>query len=270
MPLSDPTAYRYPNEQIILTVTLLLVLAVIAVTATATLCGSLFFVALMIALSYAGIRSHHKDLIQGAQLVKPETAPNLAAIVRQCQARLQAGPVQTYVVPRNALNAYTFGLEEPKVVALYAPLLQVMDTDELRFVVGHELGHVRLGHTWLNSLVGGLAGIPSPFAAAVILRFAFRWWNRACEFSADRAGLLACGNPDKAVSALVRLATGAASRDPQVMARALQRVDAEDDDVGNVLMESLATHPMIIKRIEALRRFAESGLYKRLRGQIEQ
>ena len=45
----------------------------------------------------------------------------------------------------------------------------------------------------LNWLVGGMAGIPSPFMASALLAMAFLWWNRACEFSADRAGLLACG-----------------------------------------------------------------------------
>jgi hypothetical protein len=38
---------------------------------------------------------------------------------------------------------------------------------------------------------------------------AFLWWNRACEYSADRAGLLACGRLHKAISALVKLAEGA-------------------------------------------------------------
>jgi Zn-dependent protease with chaperone function len=269
MPLSRPTAYRYPNERLILATTIVLVLAVIVLTATATVCTSALFVALMLGLAYYGTKSHHENLVRSAHPVTPEATPELDRLVRECAATLRAGPVHTYVVPQKVLNAYTFGLSAPQVVVLYAPLLRLMDEAELRFVVGHELGHVRLGHTWLNSLVGGLAGIPSPFAAAALLHVAFRWWNRACEYSADRAGLLACADPHKAVSALVRLATGLGSRSPAELERALQVLDAEDEDPGNVLLESLATHPMMIRRIEALRRYAASREYAQLRAQIE-
>jgi len=50
------------------------------------------------------------------------------------------------------MNAYTFGLSDPRVVCSIQPF-QVMDAEELSFIIGHELGHVALGHTWLNSLI---------------------------------------------------------------------------------------------------------------------
>ncbi|MBI4771415.1 MAG: M48 family metallopeptidase [Chloroflexi bacterium] len=258
------TAYRYPGEQLILALTLLLVFLVIALTATATLCTSALFVLAMVGFAYASNSVRHDELVKRAQRVTPQTAPGLAALVQECAARLQAEPVQVFVAPGNALNAYTFGLAAPKVVVLYSPLLPVMDEAEMRFIIGHELGHVRLGHTWLNSLVGGMAGIPSPYAALAILRLAFLWWNRACEYSADRAGLLACGKPQKAMTALVKLTTRTSGRTSADMARALQRVEAEDDDIASYLTEALATHPMTIRRIEALRRYAASAEYRRL------
>jgi Zn-dependent protease with chaperone function len=250
-------------------ITMLLVLVVIAVTATATLCGSFLVTLVVVGYSYLANRVRHEELVKRAQPVTPQAAPGLAAIVRECAARLQVEPVQVFVAPSHVLNAYTFGLTAPKVVVLYSPLLKVMDADELRFVIGHEMGHVRLGHTWLNSLVGGMAGVPSPFLAAVVLGLAFRWWNRACEYSADRAGLLACGNPQKAISALVRLTTGTAARTSGDLQQALQRVEAEDDDLTNVLGEALATHPMTVRRIEELRRFAASEAYRRLQASVD-
>jgi len=173
-------------------------------------------------------------------------------------------------VPGQALNAYTFGLSDPKVVVLYSPMLQVMDADELRFVVGHELGHVRLGHTWLNTLMGGMAGIPSPFSAALLLAFVFRWWNRICELSADRAGLLACGNVHKAVSALVKLVADPYSQDPETYRRALETIDAEDDHTMSGLTEALSTHPMLIRRIQELRGYAATQEYQRLQALVNQ
>ncbi len=241
-----------------------LVLLVIAVTAAATLCGSFLVTLVVVGYSYLANRVRHEELMKQAQPITPETVPGLAALVRECAARLQVEPVQVFVAPSRVLNAYTFGLTAPKVVVLYSPLLEMMDADELRFIVGHEMGHVRLGHTWLNSLVGGMAGVPSPFLAAVVLGLAFRWWNRACEYSADRAGLLACRQPQKAISALVRLTTGTTARTSGDLRQALQRVEAEDDDLANVFGEALATHPMTVRRIEELRRFAASEAYRRM------
>ncbi len=248
----------------ILFVTVSLVLVVIAVTATATLCGSFIVTFVVVGYSYLASRVRHEELLKQARPITAETVPGLAALVRECAARLQVEPVQVFVAPSRVLNAYTFGLTAPKVVVLYSPLLEMMDADELRFILGHELGHVRLGHTWLNSLIGGMAGVPSPFLAAVVLALAFRWWNRACEYSADRAGLLACRHPQKAISALVRLTTGTAARTSGDLRQALQRVEAEDDDLANVFGEALATHPMTVRRIEALRRFAASDEYRHL------
>jgi Zn-dependent protease with chaperone function len=154
------------------------------------------------------------------------------------------------------LNAYTFGLSDPKVVVLYSGLLQVMDEDELRFIIGHEMGHVALGHTWLNSLVGGMAGIPSSSIASVILRMAFLWWNRACELSADRAGLLACGRIDKATSALIKLVAGPTGLTPAGLEAAYRQIDAEDDTPWGAVGETFQSHPMLIRRIQELRQYA--------------
>jgi Zn-dependent protease with chaperone function len=234
----------------------------------ATFCGSALFVLAMLAISYALNRVHHDELIQKATPVTAQSVPALARLVDDCAARLQSGTVRTYVAPGATLNAYTFGLVQPQVVVVYAGVLQIMDADELRFILGHELGHVRLGHTWLNSLVGGMAGIPSPYLAAVVLYFSFRWWNRACEYSADRAGLLACGKPDKAASALVKLVGGvAALRSAGERRQLLQRIEAEDDRLENNLGELLSSHPMIVRRLQALREYAVTPEYRRLQAQ---
>jgi Zn-dependent protease with chaperone function len=60
---------------------------------------------------------------------------------------LKIGRFHAFITPGNGLNAHTFGLTEPQAVVVYDDLLRPMDADELRFILGHELGHVRLGHT---------------------------------------------------------------------------------------------------------------------------
>ncbi|HEY3344696.1 MAG TPA: M48 family metallopeptidase [Anaerolineaceae bacterium] len=258
------SAYRYPNEQIILWLTVLLVLAVIAISATVTLCASAVFVLVIAAISYFSIRSHHQALLSQALPVTDQTTPELAELAQQCAIRLQPKRVEVFVTESPVLNAYTFGVSSPSTVVIHSGLLAVMDADEMAFVIGHEMGHARLGHTLLNTLLGGMAGIPSPMAAAAILVLAFRWWNRACEFSADRAGMLACGRPEKAISALLKLAVGPGRHTPAQLENALRQLEGQEEDAMGLLGEALSTHPLIARRIRQIREYAASAQYKAL------
>jgi len=263
------TAYRNPYEALVLLLTLFLVAGVIFFTVTATACLSGVFILGFVLFSFYISRSHHQSLVKTARRVTQDNAPGLSKIIQDAGARLQPGELQVFVAPGRALNAYTFGLSSPKIVVLYSGLLGVMDEDELAFIVGHELGHVALGHTWLNSLVGGMAGIPASWSAGLVMTAAFLWWNRSCEISADRAGLLACGNPEKAVSALVKLGAGPGASTSRDLQEAYREIDAQDDTFMGNLGESLATYPMLIKRIEALRKYVRSAEYSRLQDLVD-
>jgi Zn-dependent protease with chaperone function len=261
------TSYRFPKENLILVGTFLLVGIVGILTAGATVCVAPLFVLVLLFYAYQVNQGHHQQLIRQGIAVSQTRTPELAAIVEVCQRRLLPGDLAVYIAPGRGLNAYTFGFFGPQVIVLFDSLLKVMDADELRFIIGHEMGHVALGHTWLNSLLGGMAGVPASLGAAVVLTFSFRSWNRACEFSADRAGLLACGNPHKAITALVKLVARDVDN-PVELKRVLDILDKEDDSIINVLSNTLSTHPMLIKRIEEIRRYITGNEYKRLTAQI--
>lgn len=259
--------YRVDNEQVVLAVTILLVLGVIVLASTVTFCVSGVFIILMFVLSAVMIRSHHQSLMRDAHHVRDLRSPNLVQLVDECSLKLQPDEVDVYLVNKNQMNAYTFGISSPKVLVLYTPLLKVLSPGELKFIIGHEMGHVALGHTWLNTIVGGLAGIPAPFGAAILLYAAFRWWNRMCEFSADRAGLLACGNLNLAVSALVKL-VAPEIRTQREFEKALAMIDAQDDEVSNRLAEAFQSHPMLIRRINELQAYAQTAEYQKLQAGV--
>lgn len=248
--------------------TVAIVLLVIALTAAATVCLSAVFILAMLALAYVSNRKFHQSLMANARQVTIKDTPGLAALSNTCVARLQVPHVAVYIAKSNQLNAYTFGLSTPRVIVLNSSLLQIMDPDELSFIIAHEMGHVKLGHTWLNTLLGGMAGIPSPYAAFALLHLAFRWWNRTCEYSADRGGLLGCNNPNKAISALVKLAEGKRLGTQSELSDALHRLNSEDDDIINNLGELLSTHPLTINRIEKLQTFARTRKYKKLQERV--
>jgi Zn-dependent protease with chaperone function len=264
------TEYRYPDETLILAGTILVVLLVIALTAAATVCTSAIFVPLVVILGYFSSRSRHKDLLAEAQQVTAQSVPEMMKLLNENAARLQVEPVNVFIAHSNQLNAYTFGMDSPKAIVLYSALFKIMDRDEIQFILGHEMGHVKLGHTWLNTLVGGMAGIPSSVGAAAIMELAFRWWNRACEYSADRAGVLACGKPAKAISALVKLESGPAALTQSGMQAAMQHLETDDGDIMHNLEEVLGTHPMVAKRVEQIRHFTGTAQYQSLQARMDQ
>ncbi len=264
-------AYRYPTEQPILCITLLAVGLVILLTAALTFRISLIVVAIAVTTAYITNRFRHIHLLGNALLVNKESAPALTSLARECIGKLQSGPIQLFIARDAGLNAYTFGLLDPKVVVIYSSVFHEMDAEEIRFILGHELGHICLGHTWLNSIVGGIAGVPANMALSSLLKGVFLWWNRACEYSADRAGLLACGNPQKAISALAKLSVGPGKiRNTVDLHSALLRIENGEDQPYGALAEVVATHPNILRRIRAVQRYAASHGYQVLQEQMKQ
>ena len=259
--------YRFDNETLVLALTVFLVLGVIVLTSAATFCLSGLFILGMFLISALLIRSHHQALTRGALRVDAIRTPGVEQIVKECAQKLQPGAIEVYLVKQKQLNAYTFGISDPKALVIYTPVLDVMNPGELKFIIGHEMGHVALGHTWLNTIVGGMAGIPAPFGAAVLLYAAFRWWNRMCEYSADRAGLLACGDLNLAVAALVKLVAPEV-RSQHEFERALALIDAEDDQVSNRMAAVFQSHPMLIRRINTLRDYARTEEYWHMQAEV--
>ncbi len=257
------SVYRYPSEETTFTLALLLVIGVLVIGAITTFLIIPILAVILLFFTYTSTQAMHARLMQTATHVTSQTAPELLAIGIECANKLGVSGIQMFVLNSGQRNAYTFGMGKPFSVVVYSSLLQVMDEDELRFVIGHEMGHVALDHTWLNTLLGGMAGVPTSLGLAVILTLAFRGWNRACEYSADRAGLITCGNLNKAIMALVEIVAGDIRTQEQYQ-QALALIERQDDSFIGSITEGLASHPLIVKRIHELQKFAASEQYRKL------
>ena len=78
-------SYRYPNEQMILGLTVLVVLLVIILTATATVCLSFIFVLGILIFGYFISRSHHQALLVKNKPDHPTNRPRLGTAARTSQ-----------------------------------------------------------------------------------------------------------------------------------------------------------------------------------------
>lgn len=197
----------------------------------------------------------------------------LSDIVRHCAETLHIKLPYTFISSGVVgLNAFTIGTDEEVYIALSSLLTKLFTKKEQVFVVGHECGHVALGHVMFHS-VGKVAGNFSslvPILGPLVYKtvsLPLSAWSRRSEISADRAGLLCCGELETALRALLHLEAGFESVDDF-------DVDEYIRDSGRwmrrsqigFLSEMQMEHPLIYKRLEALKIFAASEKYYRLSG----
>jgi Zn-dependent protease with chaperone function len=184
-----------------------------------------------------------------------------------------------YIQP-GGLNAFTAGVQQP-IVVLNAGLIDSLTEEELRFVVGHELGHIKSGHVlyyqiaMLLPVLAEVVGVAT-FGIGSLLSFplevALIRWQRMSELTADRAGLLACQDVNAATTAMIKLAglplkffDKANTEDFLAQAREFESFDSDKLDwVAKILSGMGQSHPWTVMRASELLRWVDSTSYEKL------
>ena len=172
-------------------------------------------------------------------------------------------------------NASAIGMDKPFVV-VHSACLQQVDDDELRALLGHELGHVLSGHAVYRTMLlmltrwaAGFAWLPgSAMAMRMIEAAMFEWWRKA-ELSGDRAGLLAVQDPAASLRLLMKLAGGGDLSQIDTTAFLEQAAEYEGggdlrSSLQKLQMVTFSSHPMPVSRAAHLRRWVDSGAYRRI------
>lgn len=177
--------------------------------------------------------------------------PEIYRIARVAGVRLGVKPPGVYVVQDPEINAYALGLRK-KIIVINTGLIDATDDDELTFIVGHELAHVKYGWTIPVHILGISVPVPLLFS------------SQKREYTCDRGGLIACRDLEKSILVLAKLALGkslASKIDVGKFYR--EEKEAEEDRISR-LSEALASHPPIRDRVLHLREFYNSALYQEL------
>jgi Zn-dependent protease with chaperone function len=175
------------------------------------------------------------------------------------------------------VNAGAYGMEHPFIV-LNSGAIRLLEEEELVFLLGHELGHVMSGHVLYRTMMVILLqlanlGYPIVGLGARAVLVGLLEWYRKSELSSDRAGLLACQDPQTALGTSLRLAGGGRDDETDLnefLAQADEYRESGDvaDSVFKVLNLLGTTHPFHTLRAAELRDWVESGEYDRiLRGE---
>ena len=135
--------------------------------------------------------------------------------IEACDILDFAEPPEIYTSWDYFINASAMGVEKP-MVNLTSGSIDLLDDDQLLFIMGHELGHIKSGHMLYYNLSRYLlpllqSSIPIPnipivgTVAVESLKYPLYHWSRMQELTCDRAGLLCCQRKESAMLALISL-----------------------------------------------------------------
>ncbi len=182
---------------------------------------------------------------------------------------------ELYVVQNANPRAMALGSDQPFIVVTTG-LVDLFDTDELRFVLGHEAGHVLSGHAvyrtmlfLLASLASRAMWVPLGYLGLRAIVAALEEWHRKSELSADRAGLLVGQDRQAGLRALMKLAGGSyvQEMDTEAFLEQAREYDAAGDvRDGAIKLLNLqgATHPFAAPRAAQLDKWGNSEDYRRI------
>lgn len=209
-----------------------------------------------------------RELLKTAIRLTPKMAPGVVGNVEHCARRLGiAAPIEVFCFQDAVMNAFCTPPDRGTLtIGMSSSLVERLDDAELRFVIGHEIGHLLFDHVelgpWLLEGEGALTLAP----IHAMQLFA---WMRYAELSADRVGLVCSGDFAPAARAFFKLTSGLT--DPRLVAECdectaqyaavHEGAGAEGDPA-----DWYSTHPYNPLRVTALDLFARSKTFAELTG----
>ncbi|CUR55287.1 Peptidase M48, Ste24p [metagenome] len=179
---------------------------------------------------------------------------------------------ELYVTASPFLGSLTIGINEP-IIVVNSAMVDLLDEDELRFLIGHELGHAVSGHAVYQTMLQRLLGLTGLFAAVPGGTLGFRAvtaglmeWSRKAELSADRAGLLAAQDPAAAFRLQMKLASGGSLDNLDATSFFAQGAEYHEtgdlrDSILKAFLVENRSHPFAVVRATELRRWVDAGVY---------
>ncbi len=205
-----------------------------------------------------------RRLLSTSVRLSPTMAAELHKTAEACREQLSMDiPLELYVFPSPSYNAACVKPEAGRLFIMFSSaLLEAFTEEEIRFVMGHELGHHLFGHhdIPIGYIMRGQHR-PNPRLALTLTS-----WSRYAEISADRAGAYCAQDLESVAHALFKLASGLTGQYADFsVAEFLAQVDEmqlEDAQPGQgaPTEDWFLTHPFSPLRVKALKIFHESEL----------
>jgi len=229
-----------------------------------------------------------------AREIKEEEDPYLHSIVSQLSQIAKIPKPKIYIINSNTPNAFATGRNPNNAaIALTTGIIELLDENELKGVIGHELTHIKNRDILIATIAAIIAGAITFLArmlqyiaffggidsderregnilgvlaillfailapiAALIIQLAI---SRSREYLADEGGAKISGNPLYLANALKKLAYGV-KRYPMVNANpSTSSLFIVNPLSGKTILTLFSTHPPIEDRIKRLEEMVFNG-----------
>jgi heat shock protein HtpX len=222
-----------------------------------------------------------------AREIKENEEPYLHSLVAQLAQNAGIPKPKIYIINSSTPNAFATGRNpDNAVVALTTGILQLLDENELKGVISHELTHIKNRDILIATIAATIAGAITFLArmlqymaffgsmdrddrrsgnifeltaillfailapiAALIIQLAI---SRSREYLADEGGAKISGNPLYLANALRKLAYGVKRNPLRTANPATSHLFIVNPFSGNTLFALFSTHPPIEERIRRL------------------
>ncbi len=211
---------------------------------------------------------HFNQLLEGQSFkVTEKVAPRLYHIFQEVIETLEfEDSIDLYIGSDPQINAVTIpslNKQYPHKIIIYSALLERFTREELKFVLGHEIGHIINNTAVLNRIIQFIMSRHDVLPLALELKV--NLWDQLSELNADRYGLLAVKDLKTCLGAFFKLVAGIR---PDLIELDYDEYIAMIDQIFSSFKEkflansSQFSHPFVPIRIKMLTTLANSKLFR--------
>ena len=196
--------------------------------------------------------------------ITKEMTPKLFKLCNDVKKKLKfKEKIDFFIINSPEMNAFAIPSQSKEYanrIGIHSTIIDKMDDDELRFIVGHEIGHLVCKTYKVNQIMRFIFQKKQP---NILLRQKFMFWEKLNELSADRFGLIANENVEKAISSFFKLISGLPKNIIKFdLGKFIKQNKAILESHTNELQAQNSTHPIPALRVISLDNFSRSKLFK--------
>tara|TARA_B100000989_G_C19491204_1_gene449901 strand:+ start:355 stop:1443 length:1089 start_codon:yes stop_codon:yes gene_type:complete len=195
------------------------------------------------------LSKYENDLALNSIKISKEITPGIQNSIDSVCKNLSVKPnfVKAYITSSSEIQAGCISnSKENCIITLSSAVVNLLSIEEIKFVIGHELGHFLLNHN-IEKIINNNS------QESYIKK-------RAQEISVDRIGLLASKDLNVSIKAIVKSLSGLNENyltfDMRSFLEQLNEINTSHKDSGK-----FSSHPSFLLRVKALLRFSLSELY---------
>jgi Zn-dependent protease with chaperone function len=247
--------YRHPKETRAMLFTFGTGMILSLLFATVTLGCGLFVLGIVFAWGY--LRLYGRQSMERYIPVTQGQVPDLWQMVHGLRRQWRLQDLEIYLNPTQDINAAASDFGSDFIIVNQGLWSAITGEAHRKFVIGHELGHIGLGHSWLRVLAYQTDNAFQGTILGLAFQFMLLNYSRKKELSADRIGLLSSGSLQASLETLAFLELSPHNPSYQDVQQAVVHLASGRASMEDNLNELFSSHPDAYERVQELVKFAK-------------